>query len=199
MYVGSGPAGIAYSPVNHNIYVSCCGYNIVSVVNSTSNTVNDTVFVGICPIGIAYDSFNHNIYVSNPLSGTISILSLGKYLVYQVIFTESGLPAGTIWYLNVTGIETCPLSGPMTNLSYYILLSNGTYLYSTATKNIKYAPAQSNATFEVNGASLSIAIIFSQIPPPPPVPPFVYIIIAAVILIIIAAALIPREDFKRNK
>ncbi|MEM0160734.1 MAG: hypothetical protein QXQ25_03300, partial [Thermoplasmata archaeon] len=195
---GSGPVSMSYNPANQNIYVVDSGSNIVTVISTLNYRTNSTIFVGLDPISIAYDSVNNNIYVVNTQSGTVSILSPGKYMAYKVTFTESGLPQGKKWYLNITGAVNSTASGPLINTTYSLILINGTYSYITATNDTKYEPDQSNGMFMVNGASLTIPVNYSKIPPPPPTPLYVYLISAFIILVIVIAILIPRSDFKKK-
>ncbi len=73
-------------------------------------------------------------------------------VTYTVTFTESGLPSGTPWYVNITGL---PTSGPITQTSYSVSLSNGTYMYSISTSDKDYAPNAYTGSVQVTGASTS--------------------------------------------
>lgn len=77
---------------------------------------------------------------------------------YSVKFTESGLPAGTTWYVNITGQ---PSSGPLTGSAYSVDLTNGTYTYTVSTSNKVYSPLYSGA-FTVAGSPVNRAVTFSQ-------------------------------------
>ncbi|HEY6536076.1 MAG TPA: hypothetical protein VIY08_09845 [Candidatus Nitrosocosmicus sp.] len=69
----NGPAGVAYDPDNHEMYVANSKSNTVSVINS-SNSVVTTINVGNGPAGVAYDPDNHEMYVTNELSNTVSVI-----------------------------------------------------------------------------------------------------------------------------
>jgi YVTN family beta-propeller protein len=63
------------------MYVTNQNSNIVSRIDTTTNTVIDTITVGPNPIGIAYDPVNHRMYVANsnfasPDSATVSVINL---------------------------------------------------------------------------------------------------------------------------
>ncbi|MFZ1023400.1 MAG: hypothetical protein WAN87_04630 [Thermoplasmata archaeon] len=76
---------------------------------------------------------------------------------YPVIFTESGLPSGTEWWVNVTG---GPTARSITNTNT-IDESNGTYAYSLATANKRYT--STGGTFTIDGAGVPEPVTFGQI------------------------------------
>ena len=47
------------------MYVTNQNSDNVSVIDTTTNTVIDTISVGDTPFAIAYDSTNHRMYVTN--------------------------------------------------------------------------------------------------------------------------------------
>ena len=79
---------------------------------------------------------------------------------YTVTFTESGLPSGTTWYVNLSnGLH----SGPITGSSYTFQLTNGTYSYTIATSDHTYEPSPSSGSLTVNGAPISESVTFSKV------------------------------------
>jgi hypothetical protein len=85
---------------------------------------------------------------------------------YTVTFTETGLPTGATWYLNITN---GPSSGPITSTSYYVVLALGSYEYSISTSyvatvgNITYAPISTIGTIVVNGSTGTQYVVFLPI------------------------------------
>ena len=76
----------------------------------------------------------------------------------MVTFTESGLPSGTTWYVNVTGQTP---SGPISaGSSFTIYLANGTYSYTIATSDKLYH-ANGGSFTEKAGTPSSIDVSFS--------------------------------------
>ena len=76
---------------------------------------------------------------------------------YSVIFTESGLPSGTAWYVNLSNGNK---SGAITGSTYTFTLVNGTYSYNIATTN---KTLHANAgSITVNGKNISKPINFSK-------------------------------------
>jgi len=80
-------------------------------------------------------------------------------LTWEVTFTESGLPSGTKWYLNISGQSS--LSSTTTSISTYE--PNGTYAYTITSSNKIYNPNPSSSTFTMNGTALSETVSFSEI------------------------------------
>jgi YVTN family beta-propeller protein len=58
------------------MYVTNRADNTVSVIDTTSNTVTDTIPAGVQPTGIAYDSVNKRMYVANSGDNTVFIINL---------------------------------------------------------------------------------------------------------------------------
>jgi len=79
--------------------------------------------------------------------------------VFTVTFTESGLPSGTIWYVNLSNGQSFSST---TNIITFNE-PNGTYSYTISTKDKNYAPVSSSGTFTVNGANVNQAITFKAV------------------------------------
>jgi YVTN family beta-propeller protein len=78
-------------------------------------------------------------------------------VTYSTTFTESGLPSGTEWWVNLTG-------GPAyssTSNSFSFVKSNGTYDYTIATTDKKYA--SSAGSFTLDGAAASEIVTFNLV------------------------------------
>ena len=83
---------------------------------------------------------------------------------YSVSFTESGLPAGTEWYVNVTNTSTGYVFRGRSNLSDMpFFLSNGSYAYTVAAADKNYAPSPSSGSLSVNGTNSSIILVFKEL------------------------------------
>ena len=89
----------------------------------------------------------------------VSLSILFAEVTYSVSFTESGLPANTEWYVNVTG------GGSHSSTATTITFSepNGTYDYSVSTGNKSYSPSPSSSSFTVNGAAVPVSITFTLV------------------------------------
>ncbi|MGC2035580.1 MAG: thermopsin family protease, partial [Thermoplasmata archaeon] len=90
-------------------------------------------------------------------SGGASVSVTFSQATYPVTFTETGLLAGDLWYVNITGGPS--LSGAAgTTLSTSLV--NGTYSFHVATNDKRYAPSYT-PSFTSNGGA-SVSVTFSQ-------------------------------------
>jgi YVTN family beta-propeller protein len=58
------------------MYVTNSDSDDVSVIDTTTNTVIDTIEVDFTPVDIAYDPVNHRMYVANSDDNTVSVINL---------------------------------------------------------------------------------------------------------------------------
>ncbi len=73
--VGNNPRGIAFNPINGNLYVTNSIFDTVSVIDGTTNTVvGSPIPVGNNPIGIAFNPDNGFLYVANADDDTVSVI-----------------------------------------------------------------------------------------------------------------------------
>jgi hypothetical protein len=77
---------------------------------------------------------------------------------YSVTFTESGLPTGTPWFVNLSNGNK---SGAITGTSYSFSLTNGSYSYTIATIDKSYESP--SGSYIVNGNSVSKSVSFSEV------------------------------------
>jgi hypothetical protein len=89
--------------------------------------------------------------------GPVAVPVTFTEVTYAVTFTESGLPSGTTWYLNLTDGQSNSSTG--TTISF--LEPNGTYNYTVATVDKAYAPVVASGSFGVSGASVGESVTFS--------------------------------------
>jgi len=102
-------------------------------------------------------------YSPSPSSGTFTVngsdvnISITFTLVtYTVTFAESGLPSGTMWYVNLSNGQS--FSSTTNTITFNE--PNGSYTYSISTINKEYALTQPTGSFKVNGANVNIAVPF---------------------------------------
>ena len=94
-----------------------------------------------------------------PVDGAVVAENVDFILTYTVTFTESGLPNGTPWYLNVTDGVTHRSTGSTISITE----PNGTYEYTVATTDKEYAPVSANGSFGVRGAPVSEPVTFDLV------------------------------------
>jgi hypothetical protein len=85
-------------------------------------------------------------------------------VTYSAVFTESGLPTGATWYVNLTsgpGGFTLPSGSASAGSPISVQLANGTYDYTLATTNKLYSSA--GGSFPVNGATVGESVTFNLV------------------------------------
>ncbi|EQD35516.1 thermopsin precursor [mine drainage metagenome] len=84
------------------------------------------------------------------------VLSYTPSAHFNVTFQETGLPSGTRWYVNVSGVGSFNTTG--SSLSFY--LYNGTYSYTISSGGRYYAPTPGTGSLDVKGAALTVSVAF---------------------------------------
>lgn len=144
--------------------------NTTSVIwlNSSDNYDN---FTGLPNGEYTFQVINATGYGSSPYSGVIDID--GKNITKNITFTgytiqasETGLPQGDTWNLNVSdqsGLSESSkgqhLSSDTTSISF--TLPNGTYTYSYQTSDHRYQGG--TGTLKVSGSSYSFTVVFNPV------------------------------------
>lgn len=77
----------------------------------------------------------------------------------EVTFTETGLPSGSPWHLDLTHGSSFELTAASVTLD----LPNGTYTYTVAAVDRQYEPLPASGKFVVAGAALSESVTFSLV------------------------------------
>ncbi|MGC8995827.1 MAG: hypothetical protein ACP5JT_03995 [Thermoplasmata archaeon] len=150
-------------PTGTKWYVNITNLFTQSSYNSTSTQItisllsNTNYSYTISTVNKNYSPKPSSGYIDSPSSTTIYV----KFnpVLYNVTFTESGLPANTKWYVNVTsGSITTPYSSTSSTITFQEM--NGTYNYTISTVNKDYSPSPSSGSFTVNGKDVKISISF---------------------------------------
>ena len=91
--------------------------------------------------------------------GPINVPVTYSLNAYGVDFIETGLPASSYWYVNITGMP------PMKNLlpENHTSLLNGTYGFTISSSDPNYAPNVSSGYFQVSGSVVSVSIEFYRV------------------------------------
>jgi YVTN family beta-propeller protein len=111
---GSYPIGIAVNPLSHKIYVADEYSNTVSVFNTITDKLEQTIKTGVFPYSIDINIFNNRIYVTNRGSNDISVIDGSTNLILDKI--NVGLsPVGITVdpsnnYIYVTNIDSNSIS-----------------------------------------------------------------------------------------
>lgn len=161
---GDSPVEGAFAPGFGSVFIAdnclvfsyspdaCNGY--VSMISSPGNSLIAQIQVGSGAYSVAYDPNNGLVYIGNLGQGTVSIIGTSQFT--PVTFREVGLPAGRVWFVNVSGEP--PLSGDSSSIS--TALANGTYTYAVGSVNKRWQA--DGGTFVTNGTSLTVPVEFSE-------------------------------------
>ncbi|MCI4345503.1 MAG: hypothetical protein L3K07_01925, partial [Thermoplasmata archaeon] len=149
--VGTNPWSITYNSGDGDVYVPNLGSANMSVLNNTK--LVRTLTVGAGPQSATYDSGNGYLYVCDGSSNNITAILTW----FQVTFTEFRLPAGTGWWVNITGGPS--IYSNTTTLSFNE--PDGIHSYSVAATDKSYSSP--GGTFTVNGTVATESAIFTQL------------------------------------
>ena len=135
--------------------------------NGTTQSSSTNTIIFTEPNGTySYTVGIYNGYSASPYSGTVIINGAAQNVAitftrvtYSVTFTESGLPSGTVWYINISNGQSYKSTGTEISLNE----PNGTYSYVVSSSNNNYSPNPSSGSFTVNGSSVSQSISFSEV------------------------------------
>lgn len=135
--VGSQPGtqgAIAFNPSNGAVYVANAGSDNVSIISAARHAVIATVPVGSIPVAVATDPQTDSVFVANQGSSSVTV-----FLLSQVTFRATGLPAGSEWTITA-GIPAYTASNKTVHASgkIVLLLSAGVVPF-TATPPAGYA------------------------------------------------------------
>jgi len=141
--------------------------NISSSLSSGYLMVNNTKYNfidGDVNITIAPGKYLFSLYSSSGLliKEWNEVIYAGGYLplstlnIYQITFTEKGLPPGTVWYVNLSNSQ----SFSSTTDAIAFTEPNGSYTYTIATLNKEYTPLEFTGSFTVNGSNVNVSVTF---------------------------------------
>ena len=88
------PWGIAFDPVNERMYVANTAGDTVSVIDTTTNEVIDTITVENGPAFLAYEPINRDIYVTSVDENTVSVIDTSTNDVIGNPIPVGSFPAG---------------------------------------------------------------------------------------------------------
>jgi YVTN family beta-propeller protein len=134
------------------------GYNI-TVVSDSTDTVVQNLTLGHGPNAIAVDNGTGEIFVTNSLSDNVSVIKAGAIPPPPptVSFTETGLPTGITWSVDLAGVVH---TSPSTTISFQE--PNGTYRYTIASTS-GFGPTPANGSVVVVGMPIEIPVTFERV------------------------------------
>ena len=158
---GSGSLGMLYNRsgvaiLNVSVPLASSGtlYLNGTAYPFTGSEVNVTLMPGSYPVLVDTSSKQYNLGDLTLTAGGYRAISTQN--IYSSTFTETGLPSGTRWYVNVSGVGS--YSSASSTIS--VVIPNGSYSYTVATLNKDYYN-HTTGVLIVNGAGQAINVTFS--------------------------------------
>ena len=165
-YPGIDLQGIAYASRTGELWVGA-GYSYVVRINSTTESVDG--YFSTDPSGVAYAPDTGHICFTNTGNFTFACLADGPGYVWPPVslnFSETGLPSGTRWAVNLSSNAVGTLQYSTTaQISFSVLQMRAwwTYGYSIPLANGYEATPSSGTVPPLNGSTV-IPISFSTAP-----------------------------------
>jgi DNA-binding beta-propeller fold protein YncE len=105
-------------------------------------------------------------YSRSPASGILSVSSTSvvenvtfTLPSYAVTFSETGLPIGTTWWVNLTGGASYESVGA----EFTFFGSNGSYVYVTSVADKTFEATESSGRYTIQGTGLNESVTFQQV------------------------------------
>jgi YVTN family beta-propeller protein len=159
MHLGELVGGLAYDPLQGEEFVTDLAIGDghisanVTVISDATNSIMAVVPTGTEPAGASFDGATDQVYVANYEQGTLSIIS--QVPAYTATFTESGLPGGTAWSVELNG-TTQSSSGPSITFD----VQNGTDPF-TVTPVAGFSASPASGSVVINGDFPTTTIAFA--------------------------------------
>jgi len=161
---------ISFSKILYNITFNETGlkYGIAwtVILNGTSKTAISGNITFYLPNGTYKFEIisGNNDYAPNPSIVTVTVDGknmtlkiLFSLIEYEILFNESGLPAGIAWYVNLSNGQS--FSSSINRIIFNE--PNGSYYFMVASIDKNYRPVFSSGSFIVNGSPVNELITFN--------------------------------------
>ncbi len=162
--VGLTPVAIAFENESDRLYVANAESGNLTVLDGSpagGAPVLGSIVVGRGPTAITIDGGDAKAFVADAGAGAVSVVSLAR--LFPVSFTESGLPSGLGWTVNV-GSEGATVE----NLSLSFPEPNGTYSFSVprvrTDTGALWLPLPSSGSLTVSASPTAVAVQFVEAP-----------------------------------
>ncbi|MGC8645598.1 MAG: hypothetical protein ACP5UO_04960 [Thermoplasmata archaeon] len=143
-------APFTYDAVTSGTYGNASSYSGIVIASAT-------VGRGQYSFTVNYENGPGSSYASS-VGAVIYIFSQVSAREYNVTFSESGLPSGSSWYVNLSNGLSYDSSTSLISFSAY----NGTYYYSIGS-NTAYGAFPPSGAFTVNGSNVEESVIFKLV------------------------------------
>lgn len=160
--VGGMPSSVCVNPATNKIYVSCINSenpekSAVSVINGTSNLVENTIYGPVCPTGIDFDSVTNTGYVTCQNDAKVLLLS-GQAATITGSIIVGNKPTGVcvnqatkgIYVTNKDDDTVSVISGESNSVVKTVKVGDGPCdICVNPNKNIVYAANESDGSVSV--------------------------------------------------
>lgn len=153
--VGDAPSGIALDVATGEAFVTNSASDNVTVLDTSTDSAFASIPVGVGPLGVDVSPTLGEVFVTNSFSGTISVIAPPR--LYNVTFTESGLPTGTTWAV-ASGNSTTENVTTASGGSIVWQVESGSYPFSVP--DTWYQPTPASGTVVVGAANVNVSITF---------------------------------------
>lgn len=151
--VGGEPFAVAYDPDDRTVLVTNDGTNDLDAINASTGQVTATVHLDSIPAGVTYDAGTNEVFVAT-WGGTVSVLRF--HSTYSVTFSETGLPAGTLWSVTLDGAT---LNTTSSQVSFEE--PNGSYRYAVGSV-AGWAASSYSGSVGVQGSDRDVLVTWIQ-------------------------------------
>jgi YVTN family beta-propeller protein len=130
--VESFPVGIAVDPAGENVYGADSGSNDISVINTSTDNVTDTITLGGSPNGVAVNPAGTELYVTETTHGFLDVIDIPSYQIrYELSLAETtkSNPQGVA--VNREGSKIYVASFGTGSIDVFDVVNN-TFVYQTA-------------------------------------------------------------------
>ncbi len=157
---GYSPSGIALAGSSGMLFVTNTDSSNVTIINTQNDTLSQTLQLGSQPYAVAYDSHSGALVVGNHGSDSLSFIY--PVVHNDVVFSEKGLPYGTLWKVTVNGATRYTNTGTVS-----FDLGGGSVNYTASSIGGYYG--QISGSLEIKGSSVvtisyhSVAFLHDEI------------------------------------
>jgi YVTN family beta-propeller protein len=162
LYLGGFPYGMAYDPGNGMVYVSDSTSSVIAAFNATTETLEGYISTYEGAGSILSDPSRGYLFVSDDSFDSVLVVALGPTSLvgeYPVYFNETGLPAGSDWFVVFNGTRNGSASS-----SVAFLIGNGTDYAFTIQGGVGYLVNPTSGVLSVNGSARTVAVVFTVVP-----------------------------------
>ncbi len=140
---------------------------------STSDVVSFEVPNGTYGFSVANVTASGALYAASPANGSVTVdganasvaVTFTAIPLYDLSFTESGLPSGTFWSVAVSNASSGWFWNGSTNATVAFVVPAGVYNFTidnvTNCTGVLYVPNPANGTVSVDDANASVAVAFA--------------------------------------